>query len=67
METENTYDFGAGFARLTCLFEDAAGVAVEGQAAGLTVEQHAALVSELDSLMSQTSAALGEVREALAR
>lgn len=67
MDTENTYDFGAGFARLTGLLEDAAGVAAEGQAAGLSLDQHAALACKLGTLMSQANAALADVRAALGR
>jgi hypothetical protein len=35
MEKDAACDFGDAFARLTCLLEDAAGLATEGQSSGL--------------------------------
>lgn len=65
MENDGPYDFGDAFARLTCMFEDAAGVAIEGQAAGLRVEEYHHLAAGLQALMEQAGVCLKDLAEML--
>lgn len=65
MENDDTYDFGEAFARLTCLFEDAAGLAGEGQRAGLAHVEYARLLSEIEQMVVDTSTVGAELRRAL--
>lgn len=62
MDRNGSYDFGAAFAQLTGVFEDAAALACEGQAAGLRAEQHVALVEDLDRMTSAAGQLLAELR-----
>lgn len=63
MENDGPYDFGDAFARLTCMFEDAAGVAIEGQAAGLSIESYRFLAAELRVFVDQTDVRLRTLME----
>lgn len=65
MENEVSYDFGEDFARLTCIFEDAAGLASEGQAAGLSIERCRSLASELRVFADQADVELRALMEKL--
>lgn len=65
MEHDGTYDFGEAFARLTCLFEDAAGLAGEGQRAGLAHAEYEKLLGEIDQMMAHASTVGAELRLAL--
>lgn len=62
MEDGDTYDFGEAFARLTCLFEDAAGLAGEGQRAGLKHAEYGELLAEIEQLMANASLVGVELR-----
>jgi len=67
MEQNGSYDFAAAFARLTCVFEDAAGVASEGQAAGLSRSRRTALAAELGAMHREAGGILEELESALGR
>lgn len=67
MERDDAYDFGEAFARLTCLFEDAGSVATDGQAQGLSQERTLALLTELERLTGQMTAALSDLRKRVLR
>lgn len=65
MEEDDSYDFAATFARLTCVFEDAAGVASEGQAARLPASRQKKLTAELSALHLEADDILAELRGTL--
>ena len=67
MEEVGSYDIAAVFARLTCVFEDAAGVACEGQATGLPTSQQKQLATELSALHQEAGNILEELGGALSR
>lgn len=65
MENGHTYDFGEAFARLTCLFEDAAGIASEGQRVGLEHAIYEEVLVEIEQLMARASLIGAELRGVL--
>ncbi|MEY1556661.1 hypothetical protein AB3Y40_13600 [Yoonia sp. R2331] len=67
MEESGLFDFAAVFARLTCVFEDGAGVATAGQTAGLSVSRNKELAAELNVLHQQASDLLVGLSDALNR
>ncbi len=67
MEQNGSYDFAAAFARLTCVFEDVAGVASEGQAAGLSRLRQMRLAGQLSALHRDASNILEELGGAFDR
>ena len=67
MEENGSYDCAAVFARLTCVFEDAAGIASEGQATGLMTIQQKQHAAELGVLHQETGNILEELAGVLSR
>jgi hypothetical protein len=67
MERNGSYDLAATFALLTCVFEDAAGLASEGQAAGLSRSRRTALAAELRAMHGEAGSILEELEVALVR
>lgn len=61
MEKGGAYDFGEAFARLTCLLEDAAGLAAEGQSPGLNAVTRARLAGALGAGLQTVDAVLNEI------
>jgi hypothetical protein len=67
MANESAYDFSAVFAQLTCIFEDAAGSASEGQSAKLSAAARQCLVGDLNSFLHDAKVVLKEIRAAIDR
>ena len=67
MVGNGSYDFAAAFARLTCVFEDAAGIASEGQAKELPTSQQKQLPAELGVLHQEAGNILEELAGVLSR
>ena len=67
MANGTKYDFGEGFARLTCLLEDVLEPASEGQAPGLKQADHIRLVNEIENGLGKARSKQKEIKTALKR
>ena len=65
--TSATYDVGEAFARLTVVFEDAAGHAAEGQSARLSATAREELVGALATALNDARSGLVEIRSEMDR
>ena len=66
MANGSTYDFGAAFARLTCILEDATVLAADGQSMQIDHVARLRLVTDLEKSIGQASLVLKEIKTALA-
>ncbi len=65
MANGSTYDFGAAFAPLTCVLEDATVQAVEGQSGLINETSRKGIVIELEQRIAGASRLLKEIKTAL--
>ena len=59
------YDFGDAFARLTMLFEEAAGVASEGQSPQVGAGSRLELITSLEASLDDAACILDDVKSAM--
>ncbi len=62
MENDGAYDFGQAYARMTCLLEDAAGLAAEGQSPKLDAVVRAHIAGALSIALLAAGAVLNEIK-----
>ncbi|MEP2532725.1 hypothetical protein [Shimia sp.] len=65
MEKDTKYNFGEAFARLTCLLEDAAGLAADGQSPRLKAMTRVHISDALETALHAVGAVLNEIRAEL--
>lgn len=65
MEKHDEPEVGKLFADLTCLFEDGAGIAVEGQNRKASLAELRGFAASLSRLTNEATAKLGEIKKTL--
>ena len=65
MGNDAGYDFGDAFARLTMLFEEAAGVASEGQSPRVGAGSRLELITSLEVMLGEAACIFDDVKAAM--